>query len=169
MIDDLLELEKIEFGGLVIKKEKIIPHKEINKILSTIEALLVEKKLVVENHINEDLLLKTDKESFRSIFSNLLNNAIKYSPIGSKIIFNATKDKKSTVISIKDNGYGIEKNSLKRVFERFYRSSKARAHTKGTGLGLALVKQLSSRIGANVKVESQINVGTEFFVSFQDK
>ena len=71
--------------------------------------------------------------------------------------------------NIKDNGYGIEKNSIKRVFERFYRSSKARAHTKGTGLGLALVKQLSSRIGANVKVESQINVGSEFFVSFQDK
>ena len=169
MIDDLLELEKIEFGGLVIKKEKIIPHKEINKILSTIEALLVEKKLVVKNDINEDLILRTDKESFRSIFSNLLNNAIKYSPIGSKIFFNAAKEKKSIVISIKDNGYGIEKNSIKRVFERFYRSSKARAHTKGTGLGLALVKQLSSRIGASVKVESQINVGSEFFVSFQDK
>ena len=169
MIDDLLELEKIEFGGLVIKKEKIIPHKEINKILSTIEALLVEKKLVVKNDINEDLILKTDKESFRSIFSNLLANAIKYSPMGSKIVFSAAKRKKSMVISIKDNGYGIEKNSIKRVFERFYRSSKARAHTKGTGLGLALVKQLSSRIGANVKVESQINVGSEFFVSFQDK
>ena len=169
MIDDLLELEKIEFGGLVTKKEKIIPHKEINKILSTIEALLVEKKLVVKNDINEDLILRTDKESFRSIFSNLLNNAIKYSPTGSKIVFNAVKEKKSIVISIKDNGYGIEKNSIKRVFERFYRSSKARAHTKGTGLGLALVKQLSSRIGANVKVESQINVGSEFFVSFQDK
>ena len=169
MIDDLLELEKIEFGGLVIKKEKIIPHKEINKILSTIEALLVEKKLVVENGINENLILRTDKESFRSIFSNLLNNAIKYSPTGSKIVFNAAKKQKSIVISIKDNGYGIEKNSIKRVFERFYRSSKARAHTKGTGLGLALVKQLSSRIGANVKVESQINVGSEFFVSFQDK
>ena len=169
MIDDLLELEKIEFGGLVTKKEKIIPHKEINKILSTIEALLVEKKLVVKNDINEDLILRTDKESFRSIFSNLLNNAIKYSPTGSKIVFNAAKKQKSIVISIKDNGYGIEKNSIKRIFERFYRSSKARAHTKGTGLGLALVKQLSSRIGANVKVESQINVGSEFFVSFQDK
>ena len=154
---------------MVTKKEKIIPHKEINKILSTIEALLVEKKLVVKNDINKDLILRTDKESFRSIFSNLLNNAIKYSPTGSKIVFNAAKKEKSIVISIKDNGYGIEKNSIKRVFERFYRSSKARAHTKGTGLGLALVKQLSSRIGANVKVESQINVGSEFFVSFQDK
>ena len=169
MIDDLLELEKIESGGLVIKKEKIYPHKEINKILGTIEALLVEKRLVVENLIQEDLVIKTDKESFRTIFSNLLNNAIKYSPNQSMVTFNSFKDKKNLFISIKDNGYGIEKNSLKRVFERFYRTSKARAHTRGTGLGLALVKQLSSRIGSRIKVESKINVGTEFFVSFRDK
>ena len=169
MIDDLLELEKIEFGGLVIKREKFNPHKEINKILGTIDALIVEKKLIVENNIPDDLSIRTDKESFRAIFSNLLNNAIKYSPKDSKIIFNCVMKKGKVVISIKDNGYGIEKNSLKRVFERFYRSAKARAHTKGTGLGLALVKQLSTRIGANVSVESKINVGTEFFVSFQDK
>ena len=169
MIEDLLELEKIESGGLVIRKEKLLPYLEINKILSTIEALLVEKKLVVENLIKEDLVIKTDKESFRSIFSNLLNNAIKYSPEGSLISFKYYIDKKSKVISIKDNGYGIEKKSIHRIFERFYRSSKARAHTKGTGLGLALVKQLSARIGCNITVRSQINTGTEFFVSFKDK
>ena len=169
MIEDLLELEKIESGGLVIRKEKLLPYLEINKILSTIEALLVEKKLVVENLIKEDLVIKTDKESFRSIFSNLLNNAIKYSPEGSLISFKYYIDKKSKVISIKDNGYGIEKKSIHRIFERFYRSSKARAHTKGTGLGLALVKQLSARIGCNITVQSQINTGTEFFVSFKDK
>ncbi len=169
MIEDLLELEKIESGGLVIRKEKLLPYVEINKILNTIEALVVEKKLVVENLIKEDLVIKTDKESFRSIFSNLLNNAIKYSPEGSMISFKYYIDKKSTVISVKDNGYGIEKKSIHRIFERFYRSSKARAHTKGTGLGLALVKQLSTRIGCNITVQSQINSGTEFFVSFKDK
>ena len=169
MIEDLLELEKIEFGGLVLKKEKLSPHKEINKILSTIDALLVKKKLIVENFIAEDFQIKTDKESFRSIFSNLLNNAIKYSPTDSKITFNAFLEKNNIVITIKDNGYGIEKNSIQRIFERFYRSSKARAHTKGTGLGLALVKQLSTRIGAHVEVKSKINIGSEFFVSFPDK
>tara|TARA_X000000950_G_scaffold120844_1_gene151504 strand:+ start:18942 stop:20711 length:1770 start_codon:yes stop_codon:yes gene_type:complete len=169
MIEDLLELEKIEFGGLVLKKEKLSPHKEINKILSTIDALLVKKKLIVENFIAEDIQIKTDKESFRSIFSNLLNNAIKYSPTDSKITFNAFLEKNNIVITIKDNGYGIEKNSIQRIFERFYRSSKARAHTKGTGLGLALVKQLSTRIGAHVEVKSKINIGSEFFVSFPDK
>ena len=169
MIDDLLELEKIEFAGLVVKKEKVSPHKEINKIITTIDALLIEKNITVKNLINEDLIIRTDKESFRTIFSNLLNNAIKYSPNNSTIEFISIDDKNYTTISIKDNGYGIDKVSLKRIFERFYRTSKARAHTKGTGLGLALVKQLSHRIGANVHVESTINEGSEFFVSFGHK
>ena len=72
-------------------------------------------------------------------------------------------------ISIIDKGYGIDKNNINRIFERFYRTSKARAHTKGTGLGLALVKQLSQRIGARVSVQSRINEGSEFFVSFEHK
>ena len=169
MINDLLELEKIEFAGLVLKKEKIIPYKEVNKILSTIDTLLIEKNIIVNNSINKDLILKTDRESFRTIFSNLLNNAIKYSPNKTKIDFISKTDKNYVTISIKDNGYGIDKNNIKRIFERFYRTSKARAHTKGTGLGLALVKQLSQRIGANVHVESIINEGSEFFVSFDHK
>lgn len=169
MINDLLELEKIEFAGLVLKKEKIIPYKEVNKILSTIDALLIEKNIIVNNSINKDLILKTDRESFRTIFSNLLNNAIKYSPNKTKIDFISKTDKNYVTISIKDYGYGIDKNNIKRIFERFYRTSKARAHTKGTGLGLALVKQLSQRIGANVHVESIINEGSEFFVSFDHK
>jgi len=169
MIDDLLELEKIEFAGLVVKKEKVSPHKEINKIFTTIDALLIEKNIIVKNLIDEDLIIRTDKESFRTIFSNLLNNAIKYSPNNSTIEFISITDKNYITISIKDNGYGIDKVSLKRIFERFYRTSKARAHTKGTGLGLALVKQLSQRIGANVHVESTINEGSEFFVSFGHK
>lgn len=169
MVDDLLELEKIEFAGLVLKKEKIIPYKEVNKILSTIDTLLIEKNIIVNNSINKDLILKTDRESFRTIFSNLLNNAIKYSPNKTKIDFISKTDKNYVTISIKDYGYGIDKNNIKRIFERFYRTSKARAHTKGTGLGLALVKQLSQRIGANVHVESIINEGSEFFVSFDHK
>ena len=169
MINDLLELEKIEFAGLVLKKEKIIPYKEVNKILSTIDTLLIEKNIIVNNSINKDLILKTDRESFRTIFSNLLNNAIKYSPNKTKIDFISKTDKNYVTISIKDYGYGIDKNNIKRIFERFYRTSKARAHTKGTGLGLALVKQLSQRIGANVHVESTINEGSEFFVSFDHK
>jgi len=162
-------LEKIEFAGLVLKKEKFSPYEEINKIISTIDALLVENKIDIHNLINEKIILTTDKESFRTIFSNLLNNAIKYSPKGSSIKFLSEQDNNFISISIKDKGYGIDKINIKRIFERFYRTSKARAHTKGTGLGLALVKQLSQRIGAKVSVQSKINEGSEFFVSFDHK
>ena len=169
MIEDLLELEKIEFGGLVIKNEKINPHNEINLVINIFDTLLIENNITVENTIDRKLSIKTDKESFRSIFSNLLNNAIKYSSKDTIITFRSSNKNHQSVISIKDQGYGIEKNSIHRIFDRFYRTSKARAHTKGTGLGLSLVKQLSSRIGAKLDVHSKINSGSEFFVSFNHK
>ena len=169
MIEDLLELEKIEFGGLVTKNEKINPFNEINLVINIFDTLLIENNITVENTIDEELAIKTDKESFRSIFSNLLNNAIKYSSKNTIITFTSSCKNNLSIISIKDQGYGIEKNSLHRIFDRFYRTSKARAHTKGTGLGLSLVKQLSSRIGAKLEVQSKINSGSEFFVSFNHK
>ncbi len=169
MIDDLLELEKIEFGGLVIKNEKINPYNEINLVINIFDTLLIENNITVKNTIDQKLSIKTDKESFRSIFSNLLNNAIKYSSKNTIITFRSSNKNNQSVISIKDQGYGIEKNSIHRIFDRFYRTSKARAHTKGTGLGLSLVKQLSSRIGAKLDVHSKINSGSEFFVSFNHK
>jgi len=169
MIEDLLELEKIEFGGLVIKNEKINPYNEINLVINIFDTLLIENNITVKNTIDQKLTIKTDKESFRSIFSNLLNNAIKYSSKDTIITFSSSNKNNQSVISIKDQGYGIEKNSIHRIFDRFYRTSKARAHTKGTGLGLSLVKQLSSRIGAKLDVDSKINSGSEFFVSFNHK
>ena len=169
MIEDLLELEKIEFGGLVIKNEKINPYNEINLVINIFDTLLIENNITVKNTIDHKLSIKTDKESFRSIFSNLLNNAIKYSSKNTIITFRSSNKNHQSVISIKDQGYGIEKNSIHRIFDRFYRTSKARAHTKGTGLGLSLVKQLSSRIGAKLDVHSKINSGSEFFVSFNHK
>ena len=169
MIEDLLELEKIEFGGLVVKNEKINPHKEINLLINIFDTLVIEKNISVQNNIDINLNVKTDKESFRSIFSNLLNNSIKYSAKNTMISFHSKQSKGKITISIKDQGYGIEKNNLHRIFDRFYRTPKARAHTKGTGLGLSLVKQLSSRIGANLEAKSIINSGSEFFVSFKYK
>ena len=142
----------------------------INEVFETFEVKSEKKniKLKLPKH-QKPILVEADRNKISQVLYNLISNAIKYGQEFGEVRGQITNESNQILISIKDNGYGIEKNSIKRVFERFYRSSKARAHTKGTGLGLALVKQLSSRIGANVKVESQINVGSEFFVSFQDK
>ena len=165
MVDDLMELEKIEFGGLVLKKEKFNVNNEIQLIFDAQQALLVDKKLSFNNYIGKDIFLNTDKESFRTVFSNLINNSIKYSKPEGFINLTAINNSEELSIRIEDNGHGIEKQHLDKIFNRFYRTSKARAHTKGTGLGLSLVKQLISRMSGEVRVESKISKGTSFFVS----
>ena len=107
--------------------------------------------------------------AFRGIFLNLLNNAIKYSKEGGLVIISSNETKTNTVITVEDNGHGIEKINLQRIFDRFYRTPKARAHTNGSGLGLSLVKQQINQIGGVVDVKSKINKGTTFFVSFPIK
>ena len=165
MVDDLMELEKIEFGGLVLNKEKFNVNNEIQLIFDAQQALLVDKKLSFNNYIGKDIFLNADKESFRTVFSNLINNSIKYSKSEGFINLTAVNSSKKITIKIEDNGHGIEKQHLDKIFNRFYRTSKARAHTKGTGLGLSLVKQLISRMYGEVRVESKVSKGTSFFVS----
>ena len=169
MIEDLLELEKIEFSGLVPNKKKMNVLQQINIIIDSLQSLMFEKNIKLNNLISSDHIVKTDKDSFRTILSNLIANAIKYSPEGSTITLQSSISETDIIIEIADEGYGIEKQNLNRVFDRFYRTDKARAHTKGTGLGLSLVKQLTNRLGGNVSVESRINKGSKFFVRLPQK
>ena len=169
MIEDLLELEKIEFSGLVPNKKKMNVLQQINIIIDSLQSLMFEKNIQLDNLISSEHVIKTDKDSFRTILSNLIANAIKYSPDGSMISLKSSISETDITIEIADEGYGIEKQNLNRVFDRFYRTDKARAHTKGTGLGLSLVKQLTNRLGGNVSVESKINKGSKFFVRLPQK
>ncbi len=169
MLDDLLELEKIEFGGLVLNKKKIKVSDQIELILDSQQALADKSNTTITNYIDKEISLKADKDSFTTIFSNLINNSIKYSKDQGKVEIRAIAKKDMLIISISDDGQGIEKQNLSKVFNRFYRTPKARANTKGTGLGLALVKQLANRMNAEVAVESKIGKGSTFFVTFSTK
>ena len=166
MVNDLLELERIEQGQLYQQKEKIHLKHEINLIIESIEALANDQNVTLINKIGHDHYLHTDKSAFRGIFLNLLNNAIKYSKESGLVTIASNVTNTNIVIAVEDNGYGIEKNNLQRIFDRFYRTPKARAHTNGSGLGLSLVKQQINQIGGQIDVKSQINKGTTFFVSF---
>jgi len=166
MLDDLLELEKIEFGGLVLNRKKFNVRDQIDLILESQQALADENKIIITNHIDKNISLKVDKDSFTTIFSNLINNSIKYSRAEGSVDLKAIENKSALIISIADEGLGIEKQYLNKVFNRFYRTPKARANTKGTGLGLSLVKQLASRMNAEAEIESKIGKGTTVFVTF---
>ena len=97
--------------------------------------------------------------------SNLIDNAIKYSAAGTRININVSQDDKTAVISVQDQGCGIAKEHLPRIFERFYRVDKARSRELGgTGLGLALVKHICQAHGAVVEIESEPGRGSVFSI-----
>jgi two-component system phosphate regulon sensor histidine kinase PhoR len=165
MLDDLLELEKIEFGQLTLKNEKINVYDQLNLVVNSLNSISTQKKLIIKNDINKKVKIYCDKQVFIGIFVNLLENAIKYSKFEGEINLTNEINSNTMIICVQDNGYGIEKSSIKRIFDRFFRTGRARAHTKGTGLGLSLVKQLIKTVGGDIKVESKINQGSSFFVS----
>ena len=163
LISDLLDLSSMESSD--IEMEIIDLHEVISNEISYLSKQ--NKKRVGYKKSKAEIFANYDDISIA--VKNLIKNALKYSPLEENIFIKTETRDSEIICSFQDFGSGISKADQEKIFERFYRSSKARAHTKGTGLGLALVKQLSARIGCNITVQSQINTGTEFFVSFKDK
>ena len=109
MVNDLLELERIEQGQLYQQKEKINIRQEINLIIESIEALANDQNVELMNKLNDDLYIYTDKSAFRGIFLNLLNNAIKYSKDSGLVTISSYETDINKMITVEDNGYGMKK------------------------------------------------------------
>ena len=113
-----------------------------------------------------DLSAFTDPDRLKQILVNLVDNAVKYTPDGGKILIKACREGNVVQFTVKDSGIGIPAEDLPRIFERFYRIDKARARSVGgTGLGLAIVKQLVDGLGGTIEVESKPDAGTTFVFS----
>jgi two-component system phosphate regulon sensor histidine kinase PhoR len=113
----------------------------------------------------ERLFIHADAEGVQTILSNLVDNAIKYTPPGGRVDVRASGDKGLVVLEVADTGVGIPEQHLERIFERFYRVDKARSSELGsTGLGLSIVKHLAQAFGGTVRVESQSGQGSSFRV-----
>jgi signal transduction histidine kinase len=105
--------------------------------------------------------------SLRRLVLNLLQNAVNYSPDGSEVVIGVENIARDVILTVTDNGIGIPKEHLARIFEPFYRADQARStKSGGTGLGLTIVKQIANKHGADVSVESEIGVGASFSVTF---
>jgi two-component system phosphate regulon sensor histidine kinase PhoR len=168
IVEDLLMLSRIETKEFQLRMEAIPLRDFIDDVVEFVKEPAEKKEISLSrNEIPSSLAVQADRDYLEQILINLLDNAVKYTPEGGKVIVSAIeKDSKDIQFSVEDNGIGIPKEDLSRIFERFYRVDKGRSkELGGTGLGLSIVKHLVQAHGGRVWVESQIGKGSTFYLT----
>lgn len=161
LLDDLLEIGRTEAGRPTLRLEAIDPHELVE---SSIEMLrpTAEGKLALEVEGGAMApAVRADRERILRVLSNLISNAIKFTPIGGRVTLRVEPGDKDVVFAVEDTGPGISEADRERVFERFYRGEGARE--SGSGLGLAIAKSLIEAHGGEIWVESEEGAGATFF------
>ena len=161
LVNDLLDLSKLERQGYTIDKTAVDLEYMLARVIDVASQKLDEKQIELTVDIQQKLKVSGEENRLIQIFTNLLNNAVMYSPIQSAITIRVFESGKYAVVEVEDEGIGIEKDELQRVFERFYRVDTARSRNSGgTGLGLSIVKHLVELHEGHIEVESEIGKGT---------
>ncbi|SDC35436.1 Signal transduction histidine kinase [Candidatus Frackibacter sp. WG11] len=164
LVSDLQELSITEGGKYKLKKEEINLNKFIKTQINSLSQLFTDKNIDLNLDFNEsDIKLIADKEVLNKIIHNILSNAYKYSESGDQVFIKVTGKLNEVIIGIRDTGIGIPEKDLPYIFERFYRVDSSRTRkTGGTGIGLAIVKELVEALNGRINVNSKVGEGTEF-------
>ena len=173
IINDILDFSKIESGKLRIEKIEFNPKEEFGIIVSLFSAKASEKNVSLSiNMHNLDYYIISDPVRIKQVISNLVSNAIKFTPSGKKVICNINYNKhtQKLYIEVIDEGVGIEKSKLKSIFKPFSQADTSTTRKYGgTGLGLTISKKLVELLGGELKVDSEIEVGSKFYFSIPAK
>ena len=169
LVDDLLDLGRIESGGWVPAPTMLEVRGALAEALAPSQASAADKGLAIETSITHDATrIYADPTAFRQIVGNLVDNAVRYTTTG-KVEVSTRRVPGGIVFGVRDTGIGIPAAHLDRIFERFYRVDPSRSRADGgTGLGLAIVKHLVEAHGGWVKAESEIGRGTLLSAMFPD-
>lgn len=169
MINDLLQLSRMDANKITLNTELVNLNELFNYVLDRFDMLLKDsdkQHKIKREFTKRAIWVDIDTDRMIQVLDNILNNAIKYSPAGGNITCRLLETHKNVVLSISDEGLGIPKQQLGKVFDRFYRVDKARSREMGgSGLGLAISKEAIKAHGGNIWVESEEGKGSTFFIS----
>ncbi|KRN16514.1 two-component system, OmpR family, sensor histidine kinase VicK [Pediococcus acidilactici] len=172
MINDLLNLSRMDLGTARLDKEYVNLNELFNHILDRFDMILKngeksEKNYTIKRDFTRrDIWVEVDTDKIQQVLDNIMNNAIKYSPDGGVITCRLVETHNHVIMSITDQGLGIPKEAISHVFDRFYRVDKARSRAQGgTGLGLAISKEVVQMHGGRIWVESREGEGSTFYIS----
>ncbi|NIN68959.1 MAG: HAMP domain-containing protein [Anaerolineae bacterium] len=179
LVDDLLDLARIEAGQIVMAQEPV-PLPQLLQECADKMALRAEQSevtIALELETDSNLIVKGDRDRLAQVIGNLLDNALKHTPPAGRISLaarsvveegtkRAEESGSHVEITISDTGAGIPPEDLSRIFERFYRGDKSRTKDgKGAGLGLAIAKEIIQTHGGHIKAESVVGLGTKFTIT----
>jgi two-component system sensor histidine kinase SenX3 len=164
IVDDLLDLSRVEFGGTEEWSDVDLGSVLVEAV-GTNQHAAKRQGLGLSLTGSAELLVRGDRSQLVSVFSNLVDNAIKYSEAGGIVLVEGMNQGDEVVVTVTDHGIGIAERDQKRIFERFYRVDKARSRaTGGTGLGLSIVRHIVLEHGGSIDVRSEEGIGSTFMV-----
>jgi CheY-like chemotaxis protein/anti-sigma regulatory factor (Ser/Thr protein kinase) len=163
LINDILDLSKIEAGQLELHSEEFLVKDTLPEVLSTIHPLAMAKNIQLEQNLKSESLLMADRVRFKQILYNLLSNAVKFTPKGGRVVIECVDYWDFVRVSVTDTGIGIRPEDQEVIFDEFRQveGSANDAH-EGTGLGLAITKRLVEQQGGQISVESEFGKGSRF-------
>lgn len=164
ILNDFLSLDKLEQGKMASTPIQFNITKFIDESLEELKETSDKGHRFDVSHEEQDVSAFQDKDMIRNVLTNLISNAIKYSPEQSTVSIRSKVVDRSIVIEIQDQGMGIPSADQKHLFERFFRAKNV-INLQGTGLGLNIVKRYLDLMGGSIRFTSQENVGTTFFVT----
>lgn len=170
LVADLLTLARSDSGQIELRMERMQIDRLLAETAEQFEGLVELKEITLTTEIEPDLTLEADEERLRQLFVILLDNAIKYTPEGGRITLSCRRHAHGIEVAVTDTGHGIDPDDQPQIFDRFFRSDKARQRQEGGyGLGLAIAKWIVEAHHGRIKVESQLGQGTTFSISFPQK
>jgi signal transduction histidine kinase/DNA-binding response OmpR family regulator len=160
LINDILDLSKVEAGRLELNRESVLVAVVLADVLTGIRSLAAAKSIVVHSSIGPDVTVFADRIRFKQILLNLLSNAVKFTPDGGKIWVEAIERRGRLTVSVSDTGLGIPIEEQEAIFDAFHQAgATTRGIKEGTGLGLAITKRLVEEHGGRIWVESELGKG----------
>lgn len=167
-VEKVLQASAFDRGTMKLKKLDTDIHRIINNAIDNFRLQISDTRGVfIKDFKAKEPRLKIDETHVFNMISNLLDNAIKYSKDNPEITIKTKDDDKQLTVSISDNGIGIKKDDIKRIFDKFYRVPTGNIHkVKGFGLGLSYVKKIVEEHNGSITVQSQVNKGTRFEIIF---
>jgi signal transduction histidine kinase len=160
LIDRLLDLSRLEAGGVSVEPEPCNLADEVDRLMHRLSPLLAEHMTQID--VPRDLTVLLDHSAFEHVLSNLLSNAVKFSPSGSVIRVGATRNSSAAVVSVSDEGRGVDPSDHERIFQRFIQANDKEEREGGAGIGLSLVRSYVELLGGRVWIESAPERGATF-------